>query len=288
MTDVPPLWFRDPAGDGDFRFWNGTEWTDQVLVDGETRLSALQGSVADPTPSEHEREIRYQVQHEAKVLPRSTGGETFETASVLVINHRPSWHVPRADYRIMDDGGRPLASAKRLASAGPFLWLRVNSMLDHHLRLRLEIRDTSDALVATLDRRRFGSAAAVYVTGALGEPIGAVALDKRSRPPTLRILDGDDVVATMAAADQTARSITITGSDGRPLGRVEKTALAMGEGILTFAQRFVVERSTEPGTDLHRLVGVVPLALDLVLGSIYDFEKHRQLRHDPRMAKLDR
>ncbi len=288
MTDVPALWFDDPAGDGDLRFWNGDEWTDQVLVDGETRRSAPHTTLARPKPSEHEREIRYQVQHEAKVLPRSTGGETLDSARVLVTNHRPSWHVPRADYRLMDDAGRLLGRAKRLTSAGPFLWLRVNSMLDHHLRLRLEVRDPDDALLATLDRRRFGSAAAVYVTGPLGARIGTIALDKRSRPPTLRILVGDDVVATMAAADQTARSITISAADGTSIGRVEKTALALGEGILTFAQRFVLERSTEPGTDLHQLIGLVPLALDLMLGSTYDFEKHRQLRHDPRMAKLDR
>ena len=42
------------------------------------------------------------------------------------------------------------------------------------------------------------------------------------------------------------------------------------------------------GTTLDELVGYAPLALDLMLGSIYTYEKERQMKHDPRLAKLDR
>lgn len=288
MGAMTTLWLDDPAGDAEHRLWDGTTWTDKVLVDGEVRESAMQGEFPPPELSEHEQSIRWQVQHEAKMLPVARGGETLGTARVLVVNHLASYHVPRADYRLMDDRGRLLGRAKRKAAAGPLLWMRVNSPLDHHLRVELEVRDAAETLLATLDRRRFGSSAAVYVRGPLGEPVGTIALEKRSRPPQFRLLVGDDVVGRMEASDATARRIAITDAAGEEIGRVEKTPLAMGEGVLTSAQRFVLQRSSPLGTTLDELVGYAPLALDLMLGSIYTYEKERQMKHDPRLAKLDR
>ena len=175
------LWLDDPAGDVEHRFWDGTAWTDKVLVGGEVRESAVQGDFPPPKLSEHERSIRWQVQHEAKMLPAAQGAETLGTARVLVVNHLASYHLPRADYRLMDDRGRLLGRAKRKTAAGPLLWMRVNSPLDHHLRVELEVRDAAETLLGTLDGRRFGSSAAVYVRGPLGEPVGTIALEAGRR-----------------------------------------------------------------------------------------------------------
>src|SRR5688500_17736240 len=49
--DVPePGWYPDPAGKHEHRYWDGTQWSDQVSDAGKTSTDAMpEGGVAAPT-----------------------------------------------------------------------------------------------------------------------------------------------------------------------------------------------------------------------------------------------
>jgi hypothetical protein len=52
MTDPtrPPSWYADPTGRHQYRYWNGTEWTDQVADDQVTSTDPATMPSGDPVP----------------------------------------------------------------------------------------------------------------------------------------------------------------------------------------------------------------------------------------------
>ncbi len=286
MADDDVFWLEDPTGIADFRRWDGSGWTTEVLVDGVEGEAAPAGDEPPPELTDHGREILHQVQHAAGLAPSARGTPRFDDLRIVVVNHRARWIASQSHYDLMDDRGLRHAVATRRGANEARARIRYNTVLDYYLRLTLDVERVDGEAIASIERRRWFNSVALYLRRPDGSELATITQRKATLPRRFDVTVGGAPAAEIIAADKAAKRITITAADGRPLGRVIKPPVPTGQGVMTSAQRFVVERTGVPGSDLDLVVGLTPLVLDLALASTYSYEVERDLKHDPARRAL--
>ncbi len=267
------LWLDDPSGVADFRRWDGRDWTDQVLVEGVQVTSPHHSVLEPPRLGKQETAIRHQVQNQAGVTPAS------DDTRVLVINHQSGHTLSQSAYDVFDQRGTKVGAARRFAEDG-LVKRRRATFLDYYLRLRVEMLDLNGEVVGLLDRRRHWQQTATFVTDGAGRRVGTF-VKVRSRPRTFSILIEEVPVAELVEQDRRGRHFLILDPDGERLGKIVKTKVSTVVGVMTAARRFTVERRTTHGSDLDTLLGYAPIALDMMLASVYEYETERELTLEP-------
>jgi hypothetical protein len=88
-------WYPDPGGVHEYRFWDGSAWTEHVADRGRQSVAVFQGSGVVPTTADNPGRIERQLRAAgvAPAGPPPTGappGSRFTTADNYVVQiHRP-------------------------------------------------------------------------------------------------------------------------------------------------------------------------------------------------------
>ncbi|MEZ5265809.1 MAG: DUF2510 domain-containing protein [Acidimicrobiales bacterium] len=173
---TPPGWYPDPAGRHEYRWWDGTTWTDQAASGGRNVVDPIQAPAhgAVPTVAQRPEQVQRQVQQQAGIQPIAQGGGTLFSEPVLVVNQKAKLIEVNNEYAIFDQHGRQLGAVRQVGQSAAKKALRVLTSLDQFLTHTLQLVDMDGTVQLVLTRPAKLVKSRVVVQDGHGAEIGAI------------------------------------------------------------------------------------------------------------------
>ena len=189
MSDLPPVppthpanWYPDPMGRHEYRYWNGTVWTEHVSNQGVQTTDPVQGSRLDRfddllTIGNEGARVAEQVSgtgwRGAGIEQTAFGGGgTLFTEPVLVVNQKAKLIELRNQYSVFDKDGQRIASVNEVGQGALRKLVRLFTKWDQFLTHRLEITDPQNRVIMRLVRPSKVFKSRVVVSGPDGAELG--------------------------------------------------------------------------------------------------------------------
>lgn len=173
MTDqpTPANWYADPSGRHQYRYWDGSSWTEHVSTNGQQFVDPLQPAFGDtvdrvttvgshPSP----QDVQAMVQGDGRTgagIPASAetsvGSGTIWTEPVLVVTQKAKLIEVNNQYSVFDQHGRQLAFVNQVGQSAAKKVIRVLTSLDQYMTHKLEITDANGQVQLRLTRPRSSS-----------------------------------------------------------------------------------------------------------------------------------
>lgn len=265
-------WHPDPSGRHQFRYWDGTRWTDDVSsrgLDGRDPLptgsvvparcaasSTVGLEVGSTTVGRHERKTGDQIRRSGVVGHTGSAERSLLDEPVLAINQRAKLLERRVEFTIRDQRGRVAGTVR-----GRLISSRVE-VLDAHGRRLLELRRENSLLTSRIS-----------VSGPDGGRVGRI-LPSRSMKEVDRAFKlegrGSDPIGSVYSEDRhqpakrRRRVFNVQDSEGSVVARITKTHAGLAKETLTKADEYVLGFETAATDTLRYLCVAVVLHIDAV------------------------
>ncbi len=277
MSDAPANWYPDPHGRHELRYWDGATWTEHVSDRGVTAIdrptasrldridSALTvGNEADPD------KIRRQltdVGHRGAGLtaPVSGGDGTLFNEPVLVVNQKVKVLELNNQYSVFNQHGQRIAAVNQVGQTTAKKVMRLVSSLDQFMTHRLEITDTSGAVVLRLTRPAKFIKSRILVSDGNDREIGAIVQESMIGKIQFGLQAGGERLGTIKAENWRAWNFRIEDASGAEVARITKTWEGLAKTMFTTADNYVVQIHHKPEPTLHALVVASALSVDTAL-----------------------
>lgn len=265
-----PGWYADPAGDHQYRWFDGTQWTDQVSSNGVPQVSPLRAAPApvvghQMTADRHARNLaRAGVQVGAQ-----QGGGTLFTEPVLVVSQKAKLIEVTNEYAITDQHGTQIGAVRQVGQSAAKKVLRAVSNLDAMMTHNLQITDAHGTVQLQITRPRAMFKSKVLVEGAHGEPIGAIVQQNMIGKIRFGYETPDgQLVGQLRAENWRAWSFTIVDAHDQQLASITKTWQGFAKAAFTTADHYVVQIHRPLEGVLQPLVVASAVTVDTVLSQV--------------------
>ncbi|CAN5244918.1 hypothetical protein BH20ACT3_BH20ACT3_05170 [soil metagenome] len=143
-----PNWYPDPMGRHEYRWHDGTAWTDHVSSHGRQATDPLAGPSQVP-----QRDVR--PERFAKNLARAgidtgaaQGGGTVFTEPVLVVNQKAKVIEVNNEFAISDQHGNQIGAVRQVGQSTAEKIMRVVSSVDQFMTHKFQVVDVHGQVVA--------------------------------------------------------------------------------------------------------------------------------------------
>jgi uncharacterized protein YxjI len=275
----PANWYRDPMGRHEFRYWDGTTWTDhvsnggQASVDpvhaaGSTLPSARAASPMATTTNESNR-VREQVagtgMRGAGIGGSLAGGGTLFTEPVLVVNQKAKLIELTNQYKVFNSAGTQIAAVNQVGQSKAKKALRVLTSLDQFMTHQLHITDAVGAVQMTIVRPAKLLKSTVIVNDAHGNEIGRIVQQNAIGKIRFGLEAGGQQLGMIKAENWRAWNFSIEDATGAEVARITKTWEGLGKTMFTTADNYVVKIHGAIPQPLLSLVVASALSVDTAL-----------------------
>ena len=282
MSDLPPVppthpanWYPDPMGRHEYRYWDGTVWTDHVSNSGVQSTDAVQGSRLDRfddllTVGNEGARVTEQVSgtgwRGAGIEQTAFGGGgTLFTEPVLVVNQKAKLIELRNQYSVFDKNGQRIASVNEIGQGALRKLVRLFTKWDQFLTHRLEITDPQNRVIMRLVRPSKVFKSRVIVSGADGAELGQIVQMNVFGKIRFDLTTGGRTVGRIQAENWRAWNFRIEDEAGTEIARITKTWEGALKTMFTTADNYVVQIHTVLPQPLNSLVVASALSIDTAL-----------------------
>jgi uncharacterized protein YxjI len=264
----PPGWYADPSGRFEHRWFDGTQWTNNVSTNGQqstddpasTGHVSLAGGLDNMTPE--------RIRQQAAVhggTGTGTGGGTIMTEPLLVVNQKAKLIEVSNQYAIFDRDGKQLGSVNEVGQSTAKKVLRVLTSVDQFMTHRLEVRDISGAVVMTLTRPAKLVKSKVIVSDPSGQEIGTISQANAIGKIRFDFLVNGQAIGQIRAENWRAWNFGIFDASENEVGRITKTFEGLAKTMFTTADNYVVSVSPQISGALRAMVVASSLCVDTAL-----------------------
>ena len=253
MTTTEQNWLPDPTGRYEYRWWDGTTWTDQVSNQGQPSTDPLE--VALPPP---------QQQQPGPPPPSEVGGSIF-TELVLVVNQKVKLIEVHNEYAVFDQNGNQLAAVRQIGQNALKKFLRVVTSLDQFMSHTLQIVDRAGNVQMTLHRPAKFVKSRIDVADGNGSPVGSIVQQNAIGKIRFNFEVEGRVVGSIRAQNWRAWNFTIHDHDDTEIAKITKTWEGLLKTAFTTADNYVVNIHGPLQQPLLGLVVASALSVDTAL-----------------------
>lgn len=286
MTSLPPPgqpnaapspadWYADPTGRHEYRYWNGTSWTEHVSRGGVQAVDPLDTSRLDRlddglTVGNEGARVAEQVSgtgiRGAGIEQTAFGGGgTLFTEPVLVVNQKAKIIELRNQYSVFDKDGKQIAAVNEVGQSALRKVIRLFTKWDQFLTHRLEVTDTQGRVMLRLTRPSKIFKSRVIVGGADGAELGQIVQQNVFGKIRFDLIAGGRVIGRIQAENWRAWNFRIEDETGTEVARVTKTWEGALKTLFTTADNYVVQIHTVLPQPLNSLVVASALSIDTAL-----------------------
>ncbi|MCB0977529.1 MAG: DUF2510 domain-containing protein, partial [Acidimicrobiales bacterium] len=169
-----PNWYPDPMGRHEYRWFDGTQWTDQVSSHG--RQSTDPVNAPGNVPQRDVSADRFQ-----KSLDRAgvqagavQGGGTLFSEPILVVNQKAKVWELNNEYAISDQHGNQIGAVRQVGQSTAKKVLRALTSVDQFLTHKLQIVDASGTVQLQLTRPAKVMKSKIIVQDGAGTEVGQI------------------------------------------------------------------------------------------------------------------
>jgi uncharacterized protein YxjI len=279
MSDAstPPNWYPDPTGRHQFRYWDGTDWTDQVADHGSVGVDPLRPDLADsidhgltvggdPTQEQVSEMVRGGGIRGAGIageIPQGDGSLWGEP--VLVVSQKAKLIEVTNQYSVFDQHGQQLAFVNEVGQSAVKKALRVLTSFDQFMSHRLEITDRTGAVQLRLTRPAKVFKSTIVVEHPQGGEIGRIVQENVFGKIRFSLESDGRRLGSINAENWRAWNFSIRDAADAEIARITKTWEGLAKTLFTTADNYVVQLHTRIEQPLLSLVVASALTVDTAL-----------------------
>ena len=257
-------WYPDPGGKHEHRYWDGSQWTDNVADHGRQAVDPL---VAGYVPTTHHsaQNVQQQVQQRAGLQATAVGGGTLFTEPILVVNQKRKLIELNTEFAVFDQHGTQVGAVRQVGQSTAKKALRFMSNVDQFLTHRLQIVDIQGNVVLALTRPAKLVKSKVLITDGQGRPVGDVVQQNAIGKIRFALEAGGQTLGSINAENWRAWNFAIQDHTGAEVARITKTWEGLATTLFTTADNFVVQIHRQLEEPLRSLVVASALCVDVAL-----------------------
>jgi uncharacterized protein YxjI len=275
VTTTPAGWFPDPTGRYEVRYWDGTEWTSHVSVQGQASVdpdpigaapTAAAASQQQPLPvgTDDPARIERQVQKQAGISPPADGGGTIFTEPILVVNQKAKLLELTNEYAVYDQWGNQIGAVRQVGQSAARKVLRVLTNVDQFLTTRLQVCGMDGAVLLELTRPGKVFKSTVIVSTPAGE-VGRIVQKNMVGKINFSLEVGGQPIGQIKAENWRAWNFRIEDASGEEVARITKTWEGLAKTMFTTADNYVVQLHRPLEDPLLAMVVASALSVDTAL-----------------------
>jgi len=258
-------WYPDPGGGHEFRYFNGSEWTDDVSDHGRQSKEPLLSAGKVPTTGQSSEKVLAQVEGKAGVQSGATGGGTLFTEPVLVVNQKAKLIELNNEYAIYDQNGVQIGAIRQVGQSALKKVARFVSSLDQFMTHSLQVVDMNGAVQLTVTRPKKFAKSKVHVADGAGAQIGSI-IQKNMIGKIRFSLEGPSgQIGTLNGENWRAWNFNIQDNSGTEVARITKTWEGLAKTMFTTADNYVLQIHRPLEEPLRSLVVASAASVDLAL-----------------------
>ena len=267
-------WYPDPYGRAEFRYWDGSVWTDHVSSNGRQRLDPVERAVVkDVVGSDRADKVQQQVgrhfdnaEKRGAEVDRGAGvGGGLLDQRLFVVNQKAKLIEVNNEYAIFNRDGVQIGLVRQVGQSAWKKVARVVSSLDQFFTHHLQVVDSSNNVVLTLTRPAKFMKSKVIVSDGSGEEIGQIVQKNMIGKIHFALVAGGAEVGSINAENWRAWNFNIKDAQGQEIARITKTFEGVLKTAFTTADNYVVSVHRELSDPLRQLVIASALSVDTAL-----------------------
>ena len=267
MSDSsPPNWYPDPAGRHEYRWFDGTQWTDHVSSHGRQSVDPLAaGPVKMPVRDVKAEKIAKHLAKKGVEVGKVQGGGTLFTEPVLVVNQKAKVIEINNEYAISDQHGNQIGAVRQVGQSTAKKVMRVLGSVDQYLTHKLQVVDRAGAVVLQLTRPAKIVKSKVIVQDGSGREIGAIVQNNVFGKISFDLQTGGGTVGSIKAKSWKAWDFHIYDSSGQQVAEINKAFTGIARGMFTNADNYIVKIDRPSEEPLRSLVLAAAVSVDTAL-----------------------
>lgn len=261
----PPNWYPDPYGRHEYRYWDGSAWTEHVSSHGRSTVDPplMPGHV--PAGEHHAAQVQRQVQTQAGVAPAQQGGGHLLAEPVLVVNQKAKVFEMESEFAIYDQHGRQIGAVRQVGQSAAKKAARLLTSLDNFMTHKFQIVDVAGNVVLQITRPAKVMKSTLHIQDGTGAQIGSVVQKKLIGKINFDLVAGGQVVGAITGENWRAWNFAVRDASGAEIGRITKTWSGLAKTMFTSADNYVVQIHRPLPEPLRSITVASSLCVDTAL-----------------------
>lgn len=266
VGQAPPNWYPDPMGRHEYRWFDGTQWTDQVSSHGRSSVDPVDQApphvpVADLPPERFDKALATAGVNPALV----EGGGSLFTEPVLVVSQKARIIEVNNEYAILDQHGTQIGAVRQVGQSTAKKVVRVLTSMDQFFTHKLQVVDATGQVVLQLTRPAKVVKSRVIVQDGHGAEIGTIVQENAIGKIHFGLMVGTDRIGSINGENWLAWNFNIQDHTGTEVARITKTWEGLARTLFTTADNYVVQVHRPLHGPLQQLVVAAALSVDTAL-----------------------
>jgi uncharacterized protein YxjI len=263
MSEHAPEWYPDPFGRHEYRYWDGTQWTEHVSSHGRQAIDPPTGGGAIPAVNRPTEKVVADVR---KVTGGAAvaGGGTIFTEPVLVVNQKAKLIEINNEYAIHDQHGRQIGAVRQVGQSMAKKVVRALGSYDQFMTHKLQVVDMQGNVHLALTRPAKLMKSKVLVHDGSGRELGQVRQLNAIGKINFAIEAGGQQVGEIRGENWRAWNFAILDGSGE-VARITKTWEGLAKTMFTTADNYVVQIHRPLEEPLRSMVVAAALCVDTAL-----------------------
>ena len=257
-------WYPDPGGKHEHRYWDGSQWTDNVADHGRQSVDPLAATHV-PTTAHSAEKVQKQVQRQAGIQATGPGGGTLFTEPVLVVNQKRKLIELNTEFAVYDQQGTQIGAVRQVGQSTAKKAVRFLANVDQFLTHKFQIVDAQGNVLMALTRPAKLVKSKILVADGQGRPVGDVVQQNAFGKIRFALESGGQTLGSINAENWRAWNFSIKDHAGTEVARITKTWEGLATTLFTAADSFVVQIHRPLDEPLRSLVVASALCVDVAL-----------------------
>jgi uncharacterized protein YxjI len=286
----PPAWHPDPTGRHQYRYWDGTVWTDHVSDNGATGTDPVNSPAASPAGAggmaaraldslddgltvgnEGDPGKIQQQLHGTGWRGANVGAAAFEGSGsildepILVVNQKAKLIELSNQFSVFNQHGQRIGAVNETGQSTLKKAVRLLTSYDQYLTHRYEVLHANGAVALRLTRPAKLVKSSIIVSNGADQAIGTIRQDNVFGKIHFSLEAANGVVGSIRAENWRAWNFRIEDHTGREVARITKTFEGFLKNSFTTADNYVVQIHERLADPLRSLVVAAAVSIDTAL-----------------------
>ncbi|NNF53899.1 MAG: DUF2510 domain-containing protein [Acidimicrobiales bacterium] len=275
MSDVQlpaANWYPDPAGRHEFRWWDGTTWTDQVSSHGRQATDTFQKEAKTVAPQQSSEKIQEQVQRHMNQaqkrgapMPAAPSGGGLLDQPILVVNQKWKLIEVNTEFAIFDAAGNQVGAVRQVGQNTFKKIIRFLGDIDQYFTHKYQVVDMTGQPQLLITRPAKFIKSRVIVQDGLGTEVGQIVQKNVfGKIKFMYIVNGQEV-GGIFAENWRAWNFAIKDANGTEVARITKTFEGLLKTAFTTADNYVLQVHQPLSDPLRQMVYASAVTVDTAL-----------------------
>ncbi len=274
-ADPEPNWYPDPMGRHEYRYWDGTVWTDHVASHGRQSTDPLERQppktvVGQQTAPKVQAQVDKHLQSAARrgapteSAMAPTGGGLLDQP-ILVVNQKWKFIEVNTEFAIYDANGTQIGAVRQVGQSAIKKVIRFIGDLDQYFTHKYQVVDAAGTpqLLITRPAKIFKSR--VIVQDAMGAEVGQIIQRNVFGKIRFGFEVGGQDIGGIFAENWRAWNFSIKDAQGTEVARVTKTFEGLLKTAFTTADNYVLHVHQQLPDPLRQMVYASAVTIDTAL-----------------------